>query len=77
MSKSERLTEIEIPEWYGKHDNPHHEGKRAQLRKIAKMEDELFEYTGIRGKHFSSQQGRLKPPKLTTSELMEGIEPST
>ena len=70
MSKSEQL--IEPPEWYGKHDNPHHEGKRAELRRIAQMEDELFEYTGVKGKHFPLQRGKLKPLELT-----EGFEPPT
>lgn len=70
MSKSEQLTEL--PEWYGKHDNPHHAGLRSHQRRIAQMENELFEYTGVKGKHFSLQRGKLRP-----SELTEGFEPPT
>jgi len=47
------MTEIVIPSWYGKHDNPHHEGRTAMLKKITTCEEEVQEITGTRAKHYS------------------------
>lgn len=47
------MTNSETPLWYGKHDNPHHSGMRSHLRKIATCDEELEEYTGLKGKHIS------------------------
>ena len=64
--------EQEQPEWYGKHDNPHHDGLRAHQRKIASMEEELFEYTGVKGKHISLPKGKLSQREIL--ELTESFE---
>jgi len=69
--------ELEQPFWYGKHDNLHHDGMRAHLRKIASAEEDLFETTGIKGKkRITLRQGKLSTQEILF-ELMEGIEPST
>jgi hypothetical protein len=47
------MANTEVPLWYGKHDNPHHSGMRSHLKRIASCEEELEEYTGLKGKHIS------------------------
>ena len=69
MSNRERQ---DTPSWYGKHDNPHHDGLRAHQRKIASMEEELFEYTGVKGKHISLPKGKLSQREIL--ELTESFE---
>lgn len=62
----------DTPFWYGKHDNPHHDGMTAHLRKIASAEDALSEATGVKGKHASLGLRKLTPRDIL--ELTESIE---
>jgi len=59
------MTNSEVPIWYGKHDNPHHVGKACHLKRIATCEDQLEEYTGLRGNHISPKS------KLSQREILK------
>jgi hypothetical protein len=54
------MIQIELPKWFGKHDNPHHSGMISHLKKIANCNDELEEYTGIKKKHIKISQREIR-----------------